>query len=255
MPEILNHRVTGSDRHLALLLIHPLGAELSFWHDFIAALGGRFTTLACDLRSSGRSPGAATAPTLAEMAADLEAVRNHIGIEKVVPIGCAVGSMIAAAYAAAYPDSIAALVLANPTPRSSEAAHKMLTDRAEIVRREGMAAILPGAVERPFLNQPRDGHYQRYYDLFAGQDAGRYAISALSAASSDATEALKSIRCPTLLVPGRHDVLLPMDHAETVRELVPHAGFVIAEDAAHFVPYQQPQVFADLVSSFLARQA
>jgi pimeloyl-ACP methyl ester carboxylesterase len=116
-----------------------------------------------------------------------------------------------------------------------------------------MQAILPGAVERPFLNQPHDDRYRRYYDMFAGQDAQAYALSALSAAHSDATAALRSLRCRTLLVPGRHDVLLPLEHAYIVRNLVPQASFVIAEKAAHFVPYQCPKLFADLVAQFIDR--
>jgi 3-oxoadipate enol-lactonase len=253
MPELLNHRLAGADRSFALLLIHPLGAQLGFWDDFTDALGGRATTLACDLRCSGKSPGAVSPPTLAELAADLEAVRTELGIERVVPIGCAVGSMVAASYAAAYPESTAALVLSNPTPRSSEQAQRMLSDRAAIVARDGMQAILPGAVERAFLNQPQDDRYRRYYDMFAGQHAQAYALSALGAAGSDATAALKSLRCRTLLVPGRHDVLLPLEHAYAVRNLVPQAGFVIAETAAHFVPYQAPDVLADLAAQFIGR--
>lgn len=251
MPEILNHVVTGRDKHLALLLIHPLGAELHFWDDFIAAIGDRFTTIACDLRSAGKSPHASDIPDLADHARDLEALRVATGIKKVVPVGCAVGSMIAVSYAAAYPDNIAALILPNPTPRSSEHAKVMLSERAAVVRHDGINAILPGAVERPFLNQPRDERYDRYYRTFAEQDAEAYAVSALAAADFDASEALTSLACPTLLVAGRYDVLLPIDHAQAVHRLAPRSELLIAEDAAHFVPYQQPQFFADLVCDFL----
>lgn len=252
MPEILNHVVTGKDKRLALLLIHPLGAELGFWDDFIAAIGDRFTSIACDLRSAGKSPHASSVPSLADHALDLEALRVATGIEKLVPIGCAVGSMIAASYAAAYPDAIAALILPNPTPQSSEQAKTMLTERAALVRRDGMKAILPGAVERPFLNQPQDERYRHYFEMFAAQDAEAYAISALSAANSDASEALKSLTCRTLLVAGRHDVLLPLDHAEAVHRLVPQSELIVMEDAAHFAPYQQPGSFAEQVVRFLA---
>lgn len=252
MAAILNHTVTGKDKHLALLLIHPLGAELGFWDDFIAAVGSRFTSIACDLRSAGKSPRASGVPSLFDHARDLEALREANGIEKLVPVGCAVGSMIAASYAAVYPDAVAALILPNPTPRSSEQAKAMLTERAALVRRDGMKAILPGAVERPFLNQPRDERYWRYYEMFAAQDADAYAISALSAADSDASEALKSLTCRTLLVAGRHDALLPLDHADAVHRLVPQSELMVMEDAAHFVPYQRPDPFAQQVDRFLA---
>ena len=105
------------------------------------------------------------------------------------------------------------------------------------------------------LNQPEDERYRRYYDAFARQDAANYAISTLAAAEADATEALKSLQCPTLLVPGRHDVLLPLANAELVHELVAGSRLVIAEEAAHFVPYQQPKFLADLTCRFLDRES
>jgi 3-oxoadipate enol-lactonase len=254
MSVLLNHVVTGSAPSPALLLIHPLGADLSFWDDYVAAIDGRFTTIACDLRSSGGSFRATRPPSLADHAEDLEALRSALGVAQVVPVGCAIGSMTAAYYAATHPRATSALILTNPTPRTLPQARTMLTERAALVEREGIQAILPGAVSRAFVSQPQDERYQRYYDAFAGQDAANYALSTMGAAEADATEALKSLQCPTLLVPGRHDVLLPLANAELVHELVSGSHLVIAEEAAHFVPYQQPKFLADLTCRFLDRE-
>jgi 3-oxoadipate enol-lactonase len=184
--------------------------------------------------------------------ADLEALRVALRIEAVIPVGCAVGTMIAAAYAARHLDRVPALVLSNPTPRSAEAARAMLTARAEAVRTGGMAAILPGAVERAFEAQPRDARYHRYLDAFAAQDAEAYAEAVLGFAQADATVELPRVRCPVLLVAGRHDLLLPLAQAEAVRALLPPgARLEIDEDGAHFLPYQQPARFAERVLAFL----
>jgi pimeloyl-ACP methyl ester carboxylesterase len=248
---VLHHGVTGGGRENALLLIHALGADLRMWDDFVAAVGGRVTTIACDLRGAGRSPLPDHPPTLAEHVADLEDLRASLGVEQVVPVGCAVAAMVAASYAAAHPERVPALVLANPTSRSSPIAKGMLSDRAALVRREGIAAILPGAVERAFMEMPTDERYRLYLQRFADQDAEGYALSALAAADYDAADALRQLRCPVLLVPGRHDVLLPIENANAIASFVPQARTVVFEDAAHFVPYQQPRHFADLVLDFI----
>lgn len=255
MPSILNHVVTGSGRDHALLLIHPLGADLRFWDDFVTAVDGRVTTLAVDLRGAGGSPGTGRPVSLAAHAADIEAVREKLDIAAMSPIGCAIGAMSAATYAALHPERIRALVLVNPTPRTLPTARDMLTERAEMVRRGGMAAVLPGAVERAFLNLPHDARYDFYMKRFSTQDPEAYALALLAAAEADASEALGRLRCPTLLVPGRHDVLLPMANAEAVQALVPSARMSVMEDAAHFVPYQQPRAFAELVLDFIGRPA
>jgi 3-oxoadipate enol-lactonase len=258
MTELLHHRLSGqpaSGRAPALMLIHPLGATLDFWEACLPAWEPRLPCLAMDLRSAGASPRAVggTPPGLDQHVEDLEALREALGLAAVVPVGCAVGSMVAAAYAARHPGRVPALVLSNPTPRSAEAARAMLSARAQSVREGGMAAILPGAVERPFEAQPRDARYERYLAAFAAQDAGAYADAVLGFATADASADLPRIHCPVLLVAGGHDLLLPLSHAEAVQRLLPvgSARLEIDEEGAHFLPYQRPARFSARVLDFL----
>lgn len=253
MASDLNHIVTGADRGFALLLVHPLGSDLAVWDDFVTALDGRVTTLAYDQRGAGRSPYPGRPVGLDEHARDLEALRETAGIESVAVIGCAIGAMTAGTYAAQHPERTQALILTNATPCSAPQARAMLTERAAKVRREGIAALLPGAVERAFLEMPKDARYDRYMKRFSEQDPDAYAEALIAAAQADASDALRRVACPTLLVPGRHDVLLPMERTEAVAALVPQAETVVLEDAAHFIPYQRPAELAALVLDFLGR--
>jgi pimeloyl-ACP methyl ester carboxylesterase len=161
--------------------------------------------------------------------------------------------MVAAAYAARHPERVSALVLSNPAPRTSEQAAAMLRQRAERVRRGGMSAIVPGAVDRAFVEQPRDERFQRYLARFAAQDAEAYALSILGLLEADVTADLQAIRCPTLVVAGGNDVLLPPEQAQEVNAVLAHAELVLLEDAAHFAPYQTPEQFARLVLDFVSR--
>lgn len=186
---------------------------------------------------------------------DLETLRAALGVASVIPVGCALGALVAAAYAARHPDRVPALVLSNPTPRTAEGARAMLAARAVAVREGGMAAILPGAVERAFEAQPRDARYAGYLAAFAAQDPAAYADAVLGFAGADASADLQRVRCPTLLVAGRHDLLLPPAQAEEVRRLLPErsARLEIDEEGAHFLPYQRPARFAARVLDFLGR--
>jgi 3-oxoadipate enol-lactonase len=251
--EVLHHVVVGDARDVGLLLIHPLGGDLRFWDECVALLAPRFTCVACDLRSAGRSPCAAGPVEIEDHVGDLEALRRALVLDAVVPVGCAIGAMIAAAYAAAHPDATRALILTNPTARTTDEARTMLAGRAGLVRAGGMGAILPDAVDRAFLAQPRDARYRRYYGRFAAQDAEAYALSALGVLDADISAVLPAIRCPTLVLAGAHDVLLPPETARAVHALIPGAEFAIDEDAAHFLPYQRPEGFARLLAGFLDR--
>jgi pimeloyl-ACP methyl ester carboxylesterase len=114
-----------------------------------------------------------------------------------------------------------------------------------------MAAILPAAVERAFLNQPRDARYERYYAAFANQSAEDYAFACAASALYDAGDEMKRVVSPTLVVGGEHDVLLPPALSEQVAATIPGAQFEIMADTAHFIPYQAADAFARRVAAFL----
>jgi 3-oxoadipate enol-lactonase len=248
---LLHHEVTGKGRQAGLLLLHPLGANLRFWDPCIHIWRNHLRCVAVNLRNIVAADSKLQPVTLDQHVMDLRNLQVHLGIERLVPIGCAIGSMIAAGFAAKHPDRTEALVLSNATIRSSRQARAMLVERAGIVRSQGMAAILPQSVDRAFLNQPRDDCYRLYYEMFANQSADDYAFACLASADYDAEADLKAVRCPTLVLAGQHDVLLPPSLARDVADLVPRARFHLLQNAAHFAPYQVPAEFARLVLAFL----
>jgi pimeloyl-ACP methyl ester carboxylesterase len=237
----------------ALLLIHPLGADLAFWDDCVRHWAPEISCVACDLRSAGQSPRSAGPAFIEQHVADLEALRAQLGIQRVVPVGCAIGSMIAAAYAASHADHVAAVVLSNPTLRTSAKAAEALRARAAAVLADGMAAILPAAVDTPFLNQPMDERRDRYLKRFARQDAQAYAASILGIVDADVSADVAALHCPALVVAGAHDTLLPPEQALRVHEALADSQFLQFDNAAHFLPYQRPVEFAQQVLHFLAR--
>jgi 3-oxoadipate enol-lactonase len=248
----LNHEATGNGRKIGLLLLHPLGSNLRFWDSCLEIWRDHLSCVAVDLRNAvqdGREPGPVT---IERHVADLQDLQNQLGFERLIPVGCAVSTMIAAGYAAIHPERVAALVLANATARTLPQASGMLAERGRLVRQRGIAAVLPQAVERAFLNQPHDERYRLYFDAFASQPAVDYALACEASADYDAETYLKAVGCPALVVAGQHDVLLPPSLAEQVAQMLPGSRFCVM-DAAHFVPYQAPSRFAALVLDFLKK--
>jgi 3-oxoadipate enol-lactonase len=243
----------GNDGSPTLLLIHPLGADLSFWDDCIINWGPEVSTLACDLRSAGLSPASPVPVTIEQHVSDLEKVRQELGIGYVVPVGCAIGAMTAASYAAVHAHATQALVLVSPTPKTTESAAKMLNQRAALVSESGMASILPEAVDRAFEKQARGSCYKNYYNRFAAQNPHSYAQSIRGILNADVTAQLQALTCQTLVVGAGHDLLLPPALSLEVHELVRQSEFEILNDAAHFAPLQQPELFASIVKEFLVR--
>jgi 3-oxoadipate enol-lactonase len=237
----------------ALMLIHPLGGDLRSWDAVRALWGERYAVVACDLPGAGRSPVPAEAPTPTERVATIEALRVQLGLRQIVPVGVAIGAMIAALYAAAHPEHTRALVLGNPAIAISPTGRDMTHRRIARLREGGMAALSPEVVDLAFNAMPHDAEYDAYLARFKTQDPRGYEMSALSGLQIDLTGTLPQITCPTLVVYGDKDVLFPPAEAAKVAAAITDASIKPLPNAAHFPPVQDAAGFASAIDEFLIR--
>lgn len=250
---ILAHRVDGPANGLPLLLIHPLGADQTFWDECRLHLGPDIRTISCDLRGSGASPDLDDPLTLETTVADLEGLRQHLGLDKMVVAGCAVGAMAAAVYAARHPGRTLAVVMSNPGIRVTAAGAENLRQRDAFVRQSGMAALLPAAIENAFVGYADTAARKAYETRFVSQNPENYALAVLGAATADIAADARQIACPVLLVPGVNDRLFGREHADEIAAHLPQAKIIPFADGAHFIPYQQPRAFGAAVTAFLGQ--
>ncbi|TWG90157.1 3-oxoadipate enol-lactonase/3-oxoadipate enol-lactonase/4-carboxymuconolactone decarboxylase [Mesorhizobium sp. J18] len=242
-----------TDAAFTLLLIHPMGADLTFWSRCREFFEEHHCCIAVDLRGAGASPASSRPVSIEAHADDLAEFVDRAGLRNVVPVGCAVGAMVAAALAGRHPASIRALVLCNPGFKTQPAARDMLAMRAATARKGGMPAVLPGAVDSAFVDCPRDVAYEAYFRRFANQDPVAYALQIEAMLDADTEPFLGKITCPTLIVAGGKDPLLPVEHARAIKERLAEARLVEIPDGAHFIPYQRPEEFSALVGDFLQK--
>src|SRR5438093_134549 len=68
-------------------------------------------------------------------------------------------------------------------------------------------------------------------------------------------ERLPEVACPTLIVWGADDRLVPRRDADTFEELIPDSRKVVFEDTGHVAMLERPPRFNRLVLDFLAEQS
>jgi len=253
MTRRLNFTQGGPTDAPVLLLIHPMGADLTFWDGCRTIWENNYRCVAMDLPNAGGSHRTTTPLSMEEQAAELETFRQSLGLGKVIPVGCAVGAIIATVYAGLFAKYCEALIISNPGYRTRPEAKTMLAKRAADVRAAGMAAVLPGVVDSTFLNVPLDDRREAFYQRFAAQQPAAYALQIEGMLDADTAPHLPNITFPTLIVAGGYDRLLPPDHASQIHEALTASEFVLVETGAHFIPYQRPEEFALLARSFLER--
>ena len=250
---MLHHASSGPAHGPMLLMIHPMGADLTFWDACRADLDASFRSIAVDLRGAGHSPAAHDPITIEEHADDLAAFCEQHGLKRVFAVGCAVGAMIAVAFAGRHFELCDGLVLCNPGFRTLPEARRSLAQRAVEVRAGGMSAVVPAVIDAVFADCPLDARRRDFSDRFARQDPLQYALQIEGMLDADTSPYLEAIKVPTLLVAGGKDGLLPPEHAHRLSERLAAVELVLVPDGAHFIPYQRPSEFAQLVSSFVFR--
>jgi len=116
----LSYRREGSG---PLLVCHPGGPGFSsrYFGD-LAGLGESFTLVLLNPRGSEGSdrPSDPRAYATEDYVADLEELRRHLGVERMLLLGHSHGGVVAQAYAATHPDRVERLVLASTLARFGE---------------------------------------------------------------------------------------------------------------------------------------
>jgi pimeloyl-ACP methyl ester carboxylesterase len=134
---VLHYRVSGRG---PVLIAHPggPGTGAAFLGD-LAGLEDVATIVWLDPRGTGSStaPADPTAYSLNHYAADVDALRAHLGLERVGLLGFSHGGMVAMRYAAEHPDRLTHLVLLDTAPALDEEA--MTRVAAAMDRRSGEA--------------------------------------------------------------------------------------------------------------------
>lgn len=251
---MLHFEKSGAASAPVLLLIHPMGADLSFWDDVRSIWSGSYNLIAMDLLGSGKSPAATNPVTIDDQVLAIEELVDKLGVDQLIPVGCAIGGTTAAAYAARNPERCRALVLSNPSLATTPAAREALGIRAKAVRANGIKAALPGAIDSSFHGDTDFARREAYGRRFAAQDPISYANIVEGMLGADVKMQAASIACPVLIISGDNDVLLPpAEHAVPLHAIIANSELRMVDGGAHFIPYQRPSEFAALVTDFLDR--
>lgn len=251
------------------------GLRLHFYHQRGCGLSTRPITAPPAGSTYRRMVEAEARLGLAQQVADLERIRRLLGRERLVLVGHSFGALIAALYAAEFPERVRALVLVAPAPLFEVPTPEgdlfaLIRARLPADRRQEFEAYLKAFFDFPELLKLDEARLS----AFLGRLAPFYAEAAglpwkpegpgpalggwmqlgvyLSLGRRhDWRGSMRAVTVPVLVVHGEQD-LQPRAASERIAGLFPAGRLAVVTGGGHFVFDEAPEAFAATVREFLS---
>ena len=285
----LEYESMGDPSAPALLLVMGLGMQLVAWPDAFCErlVQHGFRVIRFDNRDTGLSQkfdglGVPRIPRamlrallglrvrapydLGDMARDTVGLLDALGIRAAHVVGASMGGMIAQLVAAHYPERVLSLTSIMSTTGARHLRQPTLRVRRELLRRpEDPGSVesiidnyehLYGVIASPGYPTPREELRAR---IRRGVERSYYPqgfLRQLAAilASGDRSAVLGRIACPTLVIHGKADPLVPCEGGIDTARRIRDSKLVLLDGFGHDLPSQLHDRFAAMIAAH-AREA
>ena len=248
----VHHTFAGPEEAGVVVLSNSLGTTLEMWEPQAAVLARDLRVLRYDMRGHGRSPVPETPYSIADLGADLVALLDRHGIERASLCGVSLGGMVSMWAAAHAPERVDRLVLCSTSAIMGPP--ESWTERAALVRREGMAAVADTVVARwftPGFTAARPDVVAAIRAQLASTPPEGYAGCCEAIKDMDQRPVLPSITAPTLVIAAGGDPSTPPAHARTIAGLIPGVRLEVLDRGAHLVNVEEPDLVTPLIAAHL----
>jgi proline iminopeptidase len=279
----LFYRIEGAGARTLVVVHGGPGNSLESVRLDLAPLARGRRVIYYDQRGNGRSEPIDQEERLAigRHVADLEAVRRHFGLRRMVLLGNSWGGLLVSAYAAAHPDRIERMILHAPAPPTLAGLREMGMN----VRRRAGERLGPGGLWRwaqaadssAWLSSPDPvatcGAFMRMVFRLYVHDpeaalpfrgnvcAGpveavrrQQAVNQIiwrSLGDFDLRPGAERVTAPVLVIHGAADVI-PLAASRDWAAHYPDGRLLVIERAGHIVHVERPDAFFPAVEAFLA---
>jgi len=253
-PVALHHRVDGDPTAPAVVLGPAVGLALGLWEPQVDALAEHWRVIRFDTRGHGDSPVPAGPYSVPELANDVLALADELGVDQFAYCGVSLGGAIGQQLAATEPDRIRSLVLCCTAAYFCE--HTDWREREQRVRAEGTEWLLEPSRERWFTAAFRErepAQVERMLNLLRETPPEGYAGCCAALAEFDSRGWLDKIVAQTLVVGGAHDPATPPELSEELAAGIDGAELHLVREAAHLANVEQAGEVTSAIVQHLSR--
>lgn len=265
---------TGGDGRV-LVFVYGLGCSIFHWkHQLPYLLRTGHRIIWFDYRGHGRSPALppGTRLRLSTLEHDIAAVCLALGVKVFTLMGQSMGGSLALKFAHSYPQMVAGLVLLAAPPKPPSQTFKIgrigtaawraaiaLNKTSPAVVRQGMSGIrrlMKPMAEvirvlgfNPYLANTAD--IEEYVEELLAVDPNLFWDLAADLEDLDLEKLTPDIACPTLVIAGARDQVVPLDHAVWLTKRLPAAEIEIVKHGSHCPHFDDPPLVNRRIEKFL----
>ena len=238
-----------------LLLIHGLGSSTRDWEYQIPVFAKSYQVVVYDVRGHGRSdkpPGPYHLPLFARDAAQL---MESLGLPPAHIVGISMGGMIAYQLAVSFPGKARCLIVVNANPELPLTTWRdrvLFWQRLLIVRLLGMRKMGEVLSNRLFVKPEQETLRKIFVERWAENDPRAYLTAMRAIFGWSVVDQLDAIQIPVLIIAADQDYT-PVEEKERYAAMMPRAQVVRVDDSRHATPVEKPDVFNQIVLSYLPR--
>ncbi len=260
----------AKSKQVAFILPGGPGADLRAYQKY-ACLQGVSGLVFHDPRGCGQSSrNDLSACNMNNYIDDVEAIRQHLALEKIVVIGKSYGAMCALGYALRYPHAVQKLVLSAGAP-----SYRFLNKAKKNLQRVGTPEQIQVAKKLwagSFANNEELLHYfcltnslysvkaitqPNVFDLT--QKAKQFAYDVLNEGFRnefwhfDYEHQLRRIVCPTLILAGKRDWITDVELSEFMAAHIPYSQLQVFKNASHAMEADVPDAYFTALADFVGQ--
>ena len=248
--------LAGPDNGQVVCFTHSLASDSGMWAEQLSPLlAGGYRVLRLDMRGHGGSDAVAGDYTMAQLADDVAASLDFLGIARVQFVGLSIGGMLGQAFAIAHGQRLISAMLCDTSPQTPPGAQGAWAPRIDAVKKaNSLAPLADPTMGRWFTDayQPRNpGRWKQIHATIAGTTTAGYLGCAAAILNFDFVPKLPSVKVPTLVVCGANDEGTPPAGNKRIAELIPGGRYEEIANARHFPNVEHPDVFNRIMLGWL----
>ena len=250
--------LVGAESAPVVCFGHSLAADSGMWAEQVPALlAAGYAVLRIDLRGHGGSTPLEAPYTIDQLADDVIAVADALGVKQFDFAGLSIGGMFGQSLGLRYAQRIKSLMLCDSQAATPADAQERWNPRiAAVLKANSLEPLADATMGRWLTDEYKAAHpgrWKQIRDSVVGTTPQGYVGCSRAIQNFDFRPQLPSLNIPTLIVVGTDDPGAPPTESRNIAALLPKGHYQEIAGARHLPNVEFPEVFNRMTLEWLAQ--